>query len=324
MKKDSPIDPPSQIKLGISSCLLGAKVRYDGGHKWDRFITDTLGRYVEFVPVCPEVECGLGVPREAMRLEGKVEAPRLVTRQTHRDFTEQMEKWADRRLVELAQEGLCGFIFKSRSPSSGMVQVKVYGSEGAPVKKGVGLFARRFMEHFPLLPVTDEGRLHDPGLRENFIEAIFTLKRWRENLEQGKSRGNLVDFHTRHKLLILSHSPRHLRLMGKLVAQVTALPPEELFDRYQTLLLEALRLQTTVKKHIDVLYHLMGYFKKVLSGGEKQELLETIDYYRHGYVPLIVPVTLINHYVRKYDQPYLKGQYYLQPHPIELKLRNHV
>ena len=273
--------------------------------------------------MCPEVEGGLGVPRETTRLVGEVAAPRLITRQTNRDLTERIEKWADRRLAWLEQESLCGFIFKSRSPSCSLAQVKIYGAKGAPVKKGVGLFARAFMEHFPLLPVTDEGRLHDPGLRENFIEAVFTLKRWRESLDQGRSRGNLVDFHTRHKLLIRSHSPKHLGLLGKLVAQAAALPLEELFDRYQTLLLKALRLQTTVKKNIDVLYHLTGYFKKLLSGGEKEELRETIDHYRHGYVPLIVPVTLINHYVRKYDQPYLKDQYYLQPHPIELKLRNH-
>jgi uncharacterized protein YbgA (DUF1722 family)/uncharacterized protein YbbK (DUF523 family) len=314
----------TKIRLGISTCLLGQQVRYDGGHKWDRFITETLGKYVEFVPVCPEVECGLGIPREAMRLTGDPGQPRLVTNRTGIDHTERMLTWAKKRVGELEQEDLCGFIFKSDSPSSGMERVKVYTDQGMPNKKGVGLFARAFMEHFPLLPVEEEGRLHDPKLRENFIESIFTLKRWRENLAQGRTRRGLVNFHTRHKLLLLAHSPRHMRDLGKLTAQFDKRPLPEMYDGYQTLLLEALSLKTTAKKNLDVLYHLMGYFKRDLTADEKQELLEIFDYYRQGYVPLIVPVTLINHYVRKYDQPYLKVQYYLNPHPLELQLRNHV
>jgi uncharacterized protein YbgA (DUF1722 family)/uncharacterized protein YbbK (DUF523 family) len=313
----------TKIKLGISSCLLGEKVRYDGGHKWDRFLTDTLGKFVEFVPVCPEVECGLGVPREAMRLEGDLQAPRLVTSRTRVDHTDRMQAWARRRVVELEQEGLSGFIFKSGSPSSGLERVKVYDAQGVPAKTGVGLFARAFLEHFPLLPVEDEGRLHDPRLRENFIEAIFVLKRWREVRGERPSRGQLVDFHTRHKLLLLSHSPLHYREVGRLVARASELPLPDLYARYQTLLLLALGRKTTVKKNVNVLQHLLGFFKQQLSPDEKQELLEVIENYRQEYVPLIVPVTLINHYVRKYDQAYLKSQYYLNPHPLELKLRNH-
>ena len=205
-----------------------------------------------------------------------------------------------------------------------MERVKVYGPSGSPTKTGVGLFARAFMEHFPLLPVEEEGRLHDLTLRENFIEAIFTLKRWREMLALDGGRGAVVDFHTRHKLLMRAHSLEHLRQLGKLVAQAAALPIPELYDRYQKLLLKALGRKTTSKKHTDVLYHLMGYFKGDLSADEKQELREFIDLYHRGLVPLIVPVSLISHYVRKYDQPYLKGQWYLNPHPIELQLRNHV
>jgi uncharacterized protein YbgA (DUF1722 family)/uncharacterized protein YbbK (DUF523 family) len=313
-----------RIRLGISACLLGEQVRYDGGHKWDRFLTDTLGKYVEFVPVCPEVECGLGIPREAMHLVGDPHSPRLVTVRSGADHTARMLNWAQKRVVELEQEELCGFVFKSDSPSSGMERVKVYGVSGTPVKKGVGLFARAFMEHFPLLPVEDEGRLHDPTLRENFIEAIFTLKRWREMLAKDGGRGALVDFHTRHKLLLRSHSPDHVRQMGKLVAQAAALPASELSDSYQRLLLEALRRKTTSKKNTDVLYHLLGYFKGDLSRDEKQELRDLIDLYHQGLLPLIVPVSLISHYVRKYDQPYLQSQWYLNPHPIELQLRNHV
>lgn len=315
-----------KIRLGISACLLGQEVRFDGGHQLDRFITDTLGRYVEFVPVCPEVECGLGVPREAMRLVGDPALPRLVTVRTKIDHTERMLAWAQNRVSELAQEGLCGFIFKSKSPSSGMERVRVYNeqNQGSPVTKGVGLFARTFMEHFPLLPVEDEGRLHDPVLRENFIERLFVFQRWRELLAAEFGRGGLVTFHTRHKLLILAHSTEHYRELGKLVARAKELPVSELYERYQTRLMEALRLKATAKKNANVLHHLMGYFKKNLEMFEKQELLEIIDNYRQGYVPLVVPVTLINHYVRKYQQSYLREQVYLHPHPVELQLRNHV
>jgi uncharacterized protein YbgA (DUF1722 family) len=186
------------------------------------------------------------------------------------------------------------------------------------------MFARIFTEHFPLLPVEDEGRLHDPALRENFIERIFILKRWREALTKKESRGIVVNFHTHHKLLILSHSPKHYQTMGKLVAKGKELPIKELYQQYQTILMEALQLRTTPKKNANVLQHMMGYFKEQLSADEKQELSEVIDHYRQEYIPFIVPITLIRHYVRKYDQPYLKEQVYLNPHPLELQLRNHV
>lgn len=314
----------TKIKLGISACLLGEEVRFDGGHKLDRFITETLGKFVDFVPVCPEVECGLGIPREAMHLVAAPDGPRLVTVRTGVDHTERLLAWARKRVGELEREELCGFIFKSDSPSSGMERVKIYSGKGMAAKTGVGLFAREFMHHFPLLPVEEEGRLHDPGLRENFLERLFTLKRWRDTLALGPKPGHLVDFHTRHKLLIMSHSPKHYELLGKLVAQIKGIPQPEFYEHYQTQLMESLRLKTTIKKNVNVLLHVMGYFKKNLSPAEKEELLEIIDEFRKEYIPLIVPVTLLNHYVRKYEQPYLKDQYYLQPHPIELKLRNHV
>jgi uncharacterized protein YbgA (DUF1722 family)/uncharacterized protein YbbK (DUF523 family) len=312
-----------KIKLGISACLLGQNVRYDGGHKLDRFLTETLGKYVEYVPVCPEVECGLPVPRESMHLEGDPASPRLVTTHSKQDLTERMVRWARKRVVELEKEGLNGFIFKSNSPSSGFERIKVYNEKGMPVKKGVGVFARIFRNHFPLLPVEDEGRLHDPELRENFIARVFTLKRWREASAGKESRGTLVDFHTRHKFLIFAHSPKHYRRMGTLVARAQGFPLRELYQQYQGLLLESLQLKTTPKKNANVLQHLLGYFKKSLSPDEKQELLEIIDHHRQGRVPLMVPLTLINHYVRKYDPPYLKQQIYLHPHPLELQLRNH-
>jgi uncharacterized protein YbgA (DUF1722 family)/uncharacterized protein YbbK (DUF523 family) len=314
-----------KITLGISTCLLGENVRYDGGHKHDRFLTDTLGKYVTYRPVCPEVECGLGVPRESMRLVGDIESPRLVTIRTRQDHTDRMIRWARQRVAALEQENLCGFIFKSDSPSSGMERVKVYLDGGMPEKKGVGIFARIFMEHFPLIPVEEEGRLHDPLIRENFIERIFTLKRWVESASAGKSRGRLVDFHTRHKLLIFSHSEKHERIMGRMVAQGVDRPSlDRIYQQYQTLLMEALRLKATPKKNANVLQHMMGYFKRQLSADEKKELQEIIDQFRLGMLPLIVPVTLISHYVRKYDQPYLKMQVYLHPHPLDLQMRNHV
>jgi uncharacterized protein YbgA (DUF1722 family)/uncharacterized protein YbbK (DUF523 family) len=315
-----------KIRLGISACLLGEPVRFDGGHQWDRFITDTLGQYVEFVPVCPEAECGLGVPREAMRLVGDPEAPRLMTVRTKVDLTDRMVTWARKRVEELAREDLCGFIFKSKSPSSGMERVRVYpeAGQGSPVTRGVGMFARIFMEHFPLLPVEEEGRLHDPVLRENFIERLFVFQRWRDLLAAKPKLGDLVTFHTRHKLLILAHSTNHYRELGRLVARAKEIPVQELYANYQSRLMEGLRLKATTKKNTNVLSHLMGYFKKDLTPDEKQELLEVINHYHHGFVPLVVPITLINHYVRKYDQPYLKEQFYLHPHPVELQLRNHV
>lgn len=313
-----------RVKVGISSCLLGNPVRYNGGHTRDRFITDTLGAYFEYVPVCPEVEAGFGIPREPLRLVGDRDSPRLITSKTGVDYTDRMKEWAARRLKELEKEDLCGFVFMSGSPSSGMERVKVYGPKGMPVKNGVGLFARAFMEYFPLLPVEEDGRLHDPRLRENFIERVFVFKRWREVCEERPTIGRLVDFHTRHKLLLLAHGTEYYREAGKLVASAKKNEAEDAYKKYQQVLMAALRLKTTNKKNANVLMHILGYFKTHLTRDEKQEVLEVIEHYRQGHVPLIVPVTLLNHFVRKYDEPYLRGQYYLNPHPVELQLRNHV
>ncbi|MHC1742051.1 MAG: YbgA family protein [Syntrophobacteraceae bacterium] len=313
-----------KIRLGISSCLLGNAVRYDGGHQLDRFLRDTLSQYVDYVPVCPEAECGLGIPRETMRLEGEPGSVRLLTTRTKINHTKRMEEWSATRVVQLESEGLCGFVFKGGSPSSGMERVKLYDANGVPRKIGVGLFAAAFMKHFPLLPVEEDGRLHDPALRENFIERIFVYRRWRALVDDGKKIGPLVAFHTGHKLLVMAHSPKHYSEMGKLVARAKDVGRIELYDSYQSLLMEALKLRATPKKNTNVLQHLMGYFKKELSPDGKQELLEVIQQYHDGTVPLIVPITLIRHYVRKYDQPYLKDQVYLNPHPMELQLRNHV
>lgn len=310
--------------VGISRCLLGENVRYDGGHKLDRFLRDGLGRFVDYAPVCPEAECGLGIPREAMRLVGEPASPRLVTIKTGVDLTERMRAFSAAKVEELAALPLCGFVFKSGSPSSGMERVKVYPPEGGtPVLKGVGLFAAEFLRRFPGLPVEEEGRLNDPGLRENFIERLFVMHRWRELEAQGLTPGRLVDFHTRHKLLVMAHSPRHYTALGRLVAQARGRDMAVLAGEYLALLMEGLRLAATVKKNVNALSHVMGYFKRQLTSDEKAELLEVLDAYARELLPLIVPVTLLNHYVRKFGQEYLAGQWYLRPHPAELKLRNH-
>ena len=312
-----------KIRIGISSCLLGNPVRFDGGHKHDKYITKTLGDYFEFFPVCPEVECGLGVPRESMRLVGDPEAPRLITNKSGQDLTERMKSWASAKVEELAELNLCGFIFKSKSPSSGMERVKVYDAKsGVPRNAGVGLFARAFKERFPTIPIEEEGRLHDIILRENFIESVFVYRRWREVVEDF-TPAKLVNFHTDHKLLLRAHSEKHYRVLGRVTANAGSLDPDEFLESYQETLMECMRLKPTVKKHYNVLLHIMGHFKKVLTADEKQELLEIIDRFKRYHIPLIVPTTLLNHYVRKYDEQYLKKQHYLNPHPTELKLRNH-
>jgi len=312
------------IRVGVSSCLLGEHVRYDGGHKHDRYITDILGRFFSFLPVCPEVGCGLPVPREAMRLEGDPSEPRLMTRQSRIDRTGQMAAYCAGKLPELEDADLCGFIFKKDSPSSGLFRVKVYGPSGIPATSGSGLFAAAVARHFPLLPLEEEGRLNDPAIRENFIERVFSCRRWKDFLCSNPGLGDLVEFHSRHKLLMMSHSTQIYHEMGTLVAHGREMKLEELFRRYEELLMRGLALHATARKNTNVLMHIMGYFKKQLSPDEKSELLETVMQYHDRLVPLLVPLTLLKHYVKKYDQSYLKQQIYLAPHPAELMLRNHV
>ena len=314
----------NKIKIGISSCLLGNEVRFDGQHKHDRFITGTLGNWCEFVPVCPEVECGLPIPRESMRLVGTRDNFRLMTNKTKVDITPMMVSWAEKRLDELEKDDLVAFIFKTKSPSSGLRAVKIYKEDGnVAYRNGKGLFAGLFTERFPYIPVEDEGRLHDPGIRENFIEKIFLLQRWKESVREG-SASALVDFHARHKYTLMAHSPDKLRELGKITAAAGSSDYTAVRDSYFDILLGALDNRKTVSKNTNVLQHIMGYFKKNLESDEKAELVEIIGRYKSGYVPLIVPITLLNHFVRKYDQPYLKNQYYLNPHPFEIGLLNHV
>ncbi len=313
-----------KIRIGVSRCLLGDKVRFDGQHKKDVFITETLSKWCSFVPVCPEVECGLSVPRESMLLIGSVDDYRLVTGKTGIDHTERMETWADTRLTQLAEEDLVAFIFKTKSPSSGMRAVKIYGPSGSPVGySGIGLFARAFMDRFPEVPVEDEGRLHDSGLRENFIETIFVLQRWRDDVREGTA-GDLVKFHSRHKYTLMAHNPEKLRLLGRIVARGGTESLPHLKAEYLRLLRESLSLKKTTRKNANVLMHLIGYFRKHLTSPEKTELLNEVEIYRKESTPLIVPITLIRHYARKYEEDYLMVQTFLNPHPVEMGLLNHV
>jgi len=313
-----------KIKIGISSCLLGNNVRYDGQHKLDHFLADTLSLWCEYVPVCPEVECGLPIPRESMRLVGTVEDPRLVTGRTKTDHTERMMNWAGARLEALAGEDLVAFIFKTKSPSSGMRGVKVYNEAGQSISySGQGLFARAFINRFPDIPVEDEGRLNDPGIRENFIETIFVLQRWREAMKTGKP-ADLVAFHSRHKYTFMAHSPEKLKQLGALVARAGTEDFAGIRGRYREIMLEILKLKKTPKKNYNVLLHINGYFRQQLTPDEKAELLEAAEQYHQGLTPLIVPLTLVRHYTRKYQEPYLKEQHFLNPHPVEMGLLNHV
>ncbi len=312
-----------KIKIGISRCLLGEPVRYDGQHKHDRYLTDTLGRYFNYVGVCPEVECGLPVPREAMRLTGDPAAPRLVTVKTGLDHTERMAAWSAGRINALEREDLCGFIFKSRSPSSGMEGVKVYNNKGDVIGRAPGLFAGAFVQRFPNLPVIDEGRLHDPDLRENFIVRVFTLHRFRQALRTAPTLQTLMDFHARNKLLIMSHNETGMRRLGRLLAGLRARDAQAAIPAYETRLMQAMQTLATVKKHTNILQHMYGFLRARLEEPDKRELLEVIEQFHQGLVPLIVPVTLLRHHARRCQSDYLQAQYYLQPHPLELKLRNH-
>lgn len=312
------------LRLGISRCLLGDEVRFDGGHKRDNFLTDVLGRYVEWVPVCPEVEAGLGTPREAMRLVGSSRHPRLVTIKSGNDHTSALETMAEKRIEELKELDLSGYVFKKDSPSCGVERVRIYNAHGMPSRNGVGLFARAFMKQFPLIPVEEEGRLCDPALRENFIERVFCYRRYQDLMNGGVTRQAMIRFHTIHKLLLLAHSQQHYQLLGRLVGRAQQYRPKELALKYGGLFMKALAVKATVRKHVNVLHHMVGYFKQRLSSPEKAELLGVIDDYHRGLTPLIVPLTLIKHYVQSFDVGYIRDQIYLNPHPKELMLRNHV
>jgi uncharacterized protein YbgA (DUF1722 family)/uncharacterized protein YbbK (DUF523 family) len=320
----TPVDART-IRVGISSCLLGEEVRFDGGHKRDPFLVGTLGPYVEWVPVCPEVEVGMGTPREPIRLVRVGESVRLIGTRSAGDWTERMERFARSRVAALAPLGLSGYVLKKDSPSCGMTRVKVYPSGGGVAERnGTGLFAEALKRRFPSLPVEEEGRLTDPHLRENFVERVFAYHRLQELFGARWTVGDLVRFHTAHKLVLLAHQPTAYAALGRLVASAKALPRAELRSRYETEFMEALARLATPGRHANVLQHIAGYFKKDLDEACRAELQQLIDDHRAGLVPLIVPITLVRHYVRRLGVTYLEGQVYLSPHPKEMALRNHV
>ncbi len=313
-----------RIRIGVSTCLLGEHVRYDGGHKHDRFLTDVFGPYVEWVSVCPELEAGMGVPREAVRLVGPSSAPNMVGVDSGEDWTERMLAYSDRRVAQLGKMNLSGYVLKSRSPSCGMERVKVYSRKGMAEKDGTGLFAAVLIKGHPLLPVEEEGRLNDPHLRDNFIVRVFAYHRLSTLMDGKFSLGKLVEFHTAEKYLLLAHSPKHYRELGPLVAGAKKMQVAELKERYTTLYMECLKVMSTVKKNVNVLQHIVGFLPEAVPAGERKEILRVVEDYRLGFVPLVVPVTLLRHYVRAHSIDYIRNQVYLDPHPKELMLRNHV
>lgn len=318
--------PP--VRIGISSCLLGEAVRYDGGHKRDPYLVDTLGGLIEWVPVCPEVEVGLGTPREPIRLvrdESQLDGVRLVSRSGLR-LTGRMRRFARIRLRALAKSDLSGYILKRDSPSCGMERVKVWvdGQSRASQRNGRGIFAAELLRQYPNLPVEEEGRLHDPVLRENFFERVFAYRRLRALFSSRWNVGALVRWHTAQKLALMAHSPLRYRELGRLVAEARAIPRAELGRRYEDEFMAAMRIRATRARHTNALMHAVGHFKRHLDTASRDELLEVLEDYRLGFVPRIVPLTLVRHHARRLTVEYLLDQTYLNPHPKELALLNHV
>ncbi|WP_341707469.1 DUF523 and DUF1722 domain-containing protein [Halopseudomonas sp.] len=313
----------ARIPVGISQCLIGDPVRFNAGHKHSRLCTDQLGSLFDLRPVCPEVAIGLGTPRKPIRLVGNPEAPRAVgTVDSSLDVTDALQQYADE--VSARSQDLCGFIFMQKSPSCGMERVKVYEPNGHPAPAtGQGVFAARLMQHNPLLPVEEEGRLHDPVLRENFVTRVIVYADWQELLREGISASRLLAFHARHKYLLMAHQAPSYRRMGQLLAN-----PGRGDDLRQTAaayfseLMSALRRPASRRGHSNVLQHVAGHFKRVLNSPEKAEMQQLISRYRSGVVPLVVPITLLQHHLLRHPDPYLQQQAYLQPHPPELSLRN--
>ncbi len=312
------------IRIGIAACLLGQGVRFDGGHKRDSFLVDVLGQFVEFVPVCPEVELGLGIPRETIRLERRGDGVHLVAPKSGRDHTSAMTALARSVCDRLEGLDLAGYVLKKDSPSCGYERVRVYDRNGVPSKSGRGVFAEVLRARFPHLPVEEEGRLNDPKLRENFIERVFAWRRLRDFFASPWKIGDLVRFHTAEKLLLLAHSPEVYRELGAFVAGAKKLARSEVAARYQERFMSALEKTATRRRHVNVLQHMAGYLKRLATVEERREVAQLIDDYGRGHVPLVVPITLIRHFVHRFGIDYLEGQRYLAPSPKELMLRNHV
>jgi uncharacterized protein YbgA (DUF1722 family)/uncharacterized protein YbbK (DUF523 family) len=317
-------DDVDRIRIGVSACLLGQEVRFDGGHKRDDFLTNVLGPFVEWVPVCPELDIGLGVPRDTLRLIGDETAPRLIVQRTSEDLTERMQRYAAGKIRELEALNLDGYVLKRASPSCGLFRVRVYNPNGMPQGGGRGIFAEELARRLPLLPLEEEGRLTDASLRENFIERVFAAARWRTFVARRPRAQDLVAFHAAEKFAILAHSPARYGELGRLVATAGRTLTRDKLDEYGRLLTQARASRATRARHTNVLQHLAGFFKRQLGADERTELAEVIEDYRAGLLPLVVPITLIRHHVRRLSLAYLADQIYLNPHPKELMLRNHV
>ena len=316
-------EPIERIPVGVSGCLLGHAVRYDGGHKHDRYLTEVLGKYLEYVPYCPEALAGLGIPRPPIRLSGNPEAPRAIqVADASVDVTGALVRVA--RDTAPRMGALRGYIFKRGSPSCGMERVKVYGAPGKSPRMGRGLFAREIMAAHPLLPCEEEGRLNDAPLRESFVERVFAFDRWLRAMADGCTPGRLVAFHTRHKLLLLSHSEVHYRAAGRLVANTGRHDCAQLAREYLTTFMEGMRRRATRRRHANVLQHLAGFLKRSIDAGDRRALADIIEEYRTGNIPLVVPIRFLRHHFRHVPDRYAEMQHYLEPYPDDLGVRNHL
>lgn len=313
--------PVTRPILAISACLLGEQVRYDGAHARDNWLAAVLAGYVDYRPICPEVGIGLGIPRPPIHLVGQSGQERAVgVRNPELDVTERLEDFALRTAAGLGD--ISGYVFKSKSPSCGMERVRLYNPQGQAEKKGVGIHARTIMRAMPDLPVEEDGRLNDPVLRENFVNRIFVYRRWQDLRASGLSRAALIAFHADHKYLLMAHSQAAYQRLGRLLADLKGVDLACLADRYQAEMMAALARRVTRKRHVNVLQHVFGYLKKRIDAGDKAELGASIEAYRRGEVPLIVPTWLLRDYFRRYPDAYIERQYYLDPYPPALGLRN--
>ncbi|MFD8527090.1 YbgA family protein [Streptosporangium canum] len=308
-------------RVAVSSCLMGELVRFNGGHSRDRFLSGELDPYVDWVHVCPEMEIGLGTPRETLRLERSPEGPRLVTRKTGVDLTGKMTSLAVERARTLDVDG---YVFKSRSPSCGTHGIPVHAGDMAVDRKGRGVFAARILDARPLLPVEDEGRLNDALLRETFVERIFAHARLRALMESDWRARDLVAFHSRHKMQMLAHDPALYREAGRVVARAGLRAREELAADYARVFGEAFARKAGIGRHVNVLQHCMGMVSESLDRTRRADLAEVIASYQAGQVALSVPATLLRHHARGESADYLRDQTYFSPYPEELRLRNHV
>lgn len=310
------------IKIGVSSCLIGERVRFDSGHKKNAYITSVLTEQFEFTPFCPEVEIGLGTPRETIRLVKKQDDIRCVgSKNTDLDVTERLSAIADKQ--SHWHNEICGYILKRDSPSCGMERVKIY-SEGAPSKKGVGIYAKKLMENFPHLPVEEEGRLEDVHLRENFIQRVYVYARWKLLQSQPLTISSLQEFHAKHKYIFMSHNQAKAKELGALLVDPDKSVLLELSNKYLELMMTTLKTIASRKNHVNTLHHIQGYLKRHLDKDDKAELSEIIESYRIGLVPLIVPITILRHHFRKSPNEYITHSFYMSPYPGELKLLNSI